>query len=1360
MSTSLVSDKHLSDNRNVAKQGFVPKVPRSRISVPTVNVIENEKFKSQKSPGSNNEINIEKLKLQTLSNSIPTCSDNENNIICDKKNNINSDGWEDMDDFEESFTQKRRIAEKCGDQAFPREKTLNHKNDKTKGRSKTVFNPALISEPQSNCSVKKDKNGEHCTLLNNNCKKSNTAVKLSYTTDDNSSNNNNNMENLDSWLEKLKQRPALQPIKLEMPEDKLSSLLNELKKCDNDILEKIFEWFTSLSSDAVQNLPSYPDSKLISNFKITRSQIQAKIKRTEVILKRKCNNLAFNKEDSNSSFITLSDLIVKEQQSDDEESHSNISKELVLSQSSVISIKSQTNDFNDSTAYSCDINSPDSSSGTCTFIPKIPVSNSINDNKFHNQNKDESISNTLKSFDNSFTSSTDMSNCKNLLQTNRLECINNNNNNGNISINSSDNSSGIINSSVTCSKNPAAIFVPKVQRSAMLLDKAISNVKESNIKSVSSFIKENSNVGKQTIINGNYYDSPASSNSEMNNIKTYYSTPVSSTTKQLTPSVHSTPSSSLPRGGESFSDMDDIIPLSLPTSSNKDKKNDVQINEIDYRKDDAVYFRSCNYPHSKDMFKVFREKFGLHSFRPNQMEAINAAMLGHDCFILMPTGGGKSVCYQLPALLSDGITIVISPLISLIHDQCEKLRSLDIPATFLMGNTSAQDASNIFNDLYNPDGPSLKILFITPEKIAASQKLQNTFEVLYSKKLLSRFVIDEAHCVSQWGHDFRPDYKQLRSLRDRYPEVPIMALTATATVRVRHDILNQLKIKNPKWFLSSFDRPNLRYEVLPKSSKSTLISEIINKIQTLFPRQSGIIYCFSRKECDNVAQELTKAGIRSICYHAGLSENQRHKAQQDWITDRVKVVCATVAFGMGIDKPDVRFVIHYTLPKSLEGYYQEAGRAGRDGEISSCLLYYSYGDVHRIRGLLEKDTDRSNLGAKQTHLQNLWRMANFCEDKTYCRRYLQLRYFDEEYNREQCIKNLSTACDNCINRGNFNTQDVTAESIMIIKCIKNICGRHSNYTINHIVDVFKGSRNEKVTKSGHDKLDLHGKGKNWNRSDVARLLHKLILENYLDEYPVVCRDDIVNMYIRLGQKSDSLLKGNVKIMLPIYSESESNVNKLSVVNRDSLNVVSAKIKEIQENCYTALMDVVQSIAESLNINPASIFPVQAVRSMSRELPESEENMLSIVGVTSANFKKYGKQLLEITQQYAAEKLVTCIEETEMSEPQESLNSNSWVTSDAGFSNNRAETSHYFSSPNSSKKQFTKQRGGRKKKNNGRKSSRGIKRKSSKPATKSIAAKKAKTTNHNGGKQYLKSSQRLPPSNRPGFMPKPRVTQID
>ncbi|XP_074773098.1 recQ-like DNA helicase BLM [Athene noctua] len=644
------------------------------------------------------------------------------------------------------------------------------------------------------------------------------------------------------------------------------------------------------------------------------------------------------------------------------------------------------------------------------------------------------------------------------------------------------------------------------------------------------------------------------------------------------------------------------------------------------------HFRGMKFSHSEEMMNIFHKKFGLHYFRTNQLEAINAALLGEDCFILMPTGGGKSLCYQLPACVSAGVTIVISPLRSLIIDQVQKLKTLDIAATYLTGDRTDADASKIYMQLSKKD-PVIKLLYVTPEKVCASNRLMSALENLYNRKLLARFVIDEAHCVSQWGHDFRQDYKRLNMLRRKFRSVPMMALTATANPRVQKDVQNQLEMLKPQVFTMSFNRHNLKYDVLPKKPKKVAM-DCLEWIKKYHPYDSGIIYCLSRHECDTTAAILQSQGLAALAYHAGLTDSNRDLVQKKWINQEgCQVICATIAFGMGIDKPDVRYVIHASLPKSVEGYYQESGRAGRDGEMSHCLLFYSYSDVTRLRRLILMEKD-GNSHTRETHFNNLYSMVHYCENVVDCRRIQLLAYFGEtNFNPTFCKDHPEVTCDNCSRKKDYKSRNVTDEVKSIIRFVQEHCGqmgrintkrniRSGRYTLNMMVDIFLGTTSAKI-QSG-----IFGKGAAYSRHNVERLFRKLVLDKILDEDLYITANDQAVAYIILGEKAQAVLNGSLQVEFH-ETESASAIRK----QRASMAKMSQR-EEMVKKCLGELTDTCKTLGKVFDVHYFNIFSTSTLKKIAETLSSDAEVLLQIDGVTEDKLEKYGAEIIKVMDKYS------------------------------------------------------------------------------------------------------------------------------
>ncbi len=473
----------------------------------------------------------------------------------------------------------------------------------------------------------------------------------------------------------------------------------------------------------------------------------------------------------------------------------------------------------------------------------------------------------------------------------------------------------------------------------------------------------------------------------------------------------------------------------------------------------------------KDLLPTLKSAFGYDSFRPLQEEIITDALAGRDVFALLPTGGGKSLCFQLPALLRKGLTVVVSPLIALMKDQVDALTASGIAATFLNSTLGEKESKARFRGLHQGE---YRLLYVAPERLMLSGFL----EVLKGWSI-AQFAVDEAHCVSEWGHDFRPEYRQLADLRDHFPAVPMMALTATATDRVRADIVEHLRLRDAQCYVASFNRPNLSYRVLPKLKPYEQALQFVRSRE----HECGIIYCASRKATEMVAERLTADGVKAKPYHAGLDADVRARHQELFLRDEVHVICATIAFGMGINKPNVRYVIHYDLPKNVEGYYQETGRAGRDGLPGECLLLYSSGDVVKQTAFIDEKTDPQEQRIAREQLQQ---MVHYAEISS-CRRASLLAYFSEEYPDENC-----GACDNCL--APRETFDGTLAAQKLLSCVYRVRQATQSFGVglNHLIEVLTGARTEKLLKWGHDRVSTYGIGKEHSRTEWQAIGRELV----------------------------------------------------------------------------------------------------------------------------------------------------------------------------------------------------------------------------------------------------------------------------
>ena len=592
--------------------------------------------------------------------------------------------------------------------------------------------------------------------------------------------------------------------------------------------------------------------------------------------------------------------------------------------------------------------------------------------------------------------------------------------------------------------------------------------------------------------------------------------------------------------------------------------------------------------------QLLKEIFGYDDFRPLQEECIRLVLEKKDTLLVMPTGGGKSLCYQIPALIFQGLTVVISPLISLMQDQVAQLKALGICADFLNSSLSWEEYKT---NLRLIASGKTKILFLAPETLMKEGILD-----LLSSANIECFTIDEAHCISDWGHDFRPEYRQLAEVRKRFPNAVCLAMTATATPRVRQDIRQSLNLNGGE-LVASFNRPNLFYEILPKTAPLQQTIDFINR----FPDQSGIIYCFSRKQVDLLAKQLAAKGFSVKPYHAGLADQVRAKNQERFIRDHVRIIVATIAFGMGINKPNVRFVLHYDLPKNPESYYQETGRAGRDGLPSSCLLLFSYGDSRKIRFLIDQKIDPAQKEIATKHLQAMLRYA----ESTECRRVPLITYFGEDYRETQC-----RFCDNCATPAATmaTAVDLTEPAQKFLSCMFRT---GESFGPSHLIDILRGAKTKKIQKFGHEKLSTYGIGTDYSKNQWKALIFQWIQKGLVEQ------DKVIFGVLRLTEKAWDVLrkKGKVYGTQP-PAEIQTATEKVIFQPADH-----------DPKLFELLRKKRRELADQENVPSYIIFSDKSLIDMATRFPQNQQSFAQTFGVGKNKLEKYGKIFTQLIKEY-------------------------------------------------------------------------------------------------------------------------------
>ncbi|MBQ7551453.1 MAG: DNA helicase RecQ [Bacteroidales bacterium] len=611
----------------------------------------------------------------------------------------------------------------------------------------------------------------------------------------------------------------------------------------------------------------------------------------------------------------------------------------------------------------------------------------------------------------------------------------------------------------------------------------------------------------------------------------------------------------------------------------------------------------------KDITKMLKKIFGFDQFKGNQLSIIRSLMNGKDCFVIMPTGGGKSLCYQLPAMMSDGTAIIISPLIALMKNQVDAIRNYSTEsgvAHFLNSSLTKAEINAVHEDLI---AGKTKLLYVAPESLTKEENVE------FLKSInISFYAIDEAHCISEWGHDFRPEYRNIRTIIDTIGKnVPVIALTATATPKVQSDIQKNLKMNNAEVFISSFNRSNLYYEIREKTKD--IDKEIVKFIQD-HRGKSGIVYCLSRKKVEEFANFLQVNKIRALPYHAGLDSRTRVENQDAFLMEKCDVIVATIAFGMGIDKPDVRFVIHYDMPKSLEGYYQETGRAGRDDGEGICIAFYDYKDLYK----LEKFSTKKSVAEQEIVKQLLAETSAYAESSS-CRRKHLLHYFGENYEEENCHN-----CDNCLHpKPKMNASEQILLALEVIQTVKQ------QFKEDHIVDILTGNKTTSITKFKHHKLAQFGEGEEYDAKFWSNVIRLAIFDELIVK-------DVENYgLLKITKKGERYMKNPYSIMItkPVKEDVDDEIDD---------EIVPNKGEAIDKTLFSLLKDLRKTIATRENIPPFVIFQDPSLEDMCIQYPTTMEEMTHVSGVGTGKAQKYAQPFIDLIKKY--------VEDNEIERPQD------------------------------------------------------------------------------------------------------------